>query len=209
MSSARRSRPSSRGSNMRAPEPRNCGSRVTLRGKREVSTPRRDENALWRAAWSITKNTTRATLGFALGGRLMPRSAGQNGTIGWTAPAGLRATASLIAALLLLLQFVAVGSRIDPPGGRGLEVARAGAAQNCEQPSHRGRPDGGGGHPHCCLLCEWGGRADFALLTPSAADLPHPAGVRRSPAPPALDRPTRPPVGWTSSWSSRAPPAFS
>jgi hypothetical protein len=208
MSSARLSRPSSRGSNMRAPEPRNCGSRVTLRGKPEASPPRRDENALWRDYWSITKIMTRATLGFALCGRLMPRSAGQNRLVGWTPPAGLRATASLIAVLLLLVQLFAVGSRVDPPGGRDLEVARAGAAQNCEQPSHRGRPDSGG-HPHCCLLCEWSGRADFALLTPSPADFPHPAGAKRPPAPPESDRPTRPPVGWTSSWSSRAPPAFS
>jgi hypothetical protein len=139
----------------------------------------------------------------------MLRSAGQDASVGATAPARLRATASLIAVLVLLLQLFVVGSRVDPPGGHGLEAALAGAAPNCEQPSHGGQPESGGDHPHCCLLCEWGGRADLALLAPSAADLPPPAETRRSPAPPTPDRPTRPPIGWTSSWSSRAPPAFS
>lgn len=139
----------------------------------------------------------------------MLRSAGQHQTVGPTAPAGLRATASLLAALLLLLQLVAAGLRVDPPRRLGPEAASAGVMQNCAQPFHGEQPDDERDHPHCCLLCEWGGRSDLAFLAPSASDLPRPSWSRGSPAPPAPDWPTGQPIGWTSSWSSRAPPVFS
>lgn len=139
----------------------------------------------------------------------MLRSAGQDRRDGVKTHAGLRATAGLLSAVLLLLQLFVAGSRVEPPRLLGAEPARAGVTQNCQSPFHGEQPDTGRDHPHCCLLCEPGGRSDAALLAPVVADLPDPAASKRSPVGPSPDRPIWQPIGWTSSWSSRAPPAFS
>jgi hypothetical protein len=80
------------------------------------------------------------------------------------------------------------------------------ALGNDKGPAH-GRHD----HSQCCIFCKASGRdATFAIIAASicvAIYLPSKESVSLVPF--AEDDCSMRPIGWTSSWSSRAPPSFS
>ncbi|ATQ68351.1 MULTISPECIES: DUF2946 family protein [Methylosinus] len=111
--------------------------------------------------------------------------------------------------LLLLIQLVLAGSAVDGSRLFAADAAQSVAAQTCDAPSHdRGAPDGRARHSDCCLLCQSARGDDASLIPPVAAWTPRAlSGVILRPRLAAT--PMRRPAGWTGSWSSRAPPAFS
>lgn len=118
--------------------------------------------------------------------------------------AAMRSIASLFGALMLILFAAAPSTHATLAGG---ETSVAITAQNCEALGHGQTPAGHADHFHCCLVCEWSVRdaLTFARFFVIAANEDAIAAPRR----PASERPRHPPTGWTTSWSSRAPPRFS
>jgi hypothetical protein len=115
---------------------------------------------------------------------------------------------AILLSLLLLLQSLALAG----VSAEAHETFHAGAVvtgdePNCDARDGRETPETPRAHLHCCLLCEPLGRAGLALFTTPDIDIPDLA----------TERVARPvlfssrglathPIGWTSSWSSRAPP---
>ncbi|WP_400771497.1 hypothetical protein [Methylosinus sporium] len=117
-----------------------------------------------------------------------------------------RALATILAALPLLLQLLFAAAPFALATNARADVALA--VSDCATPDHRQAPAGEGAHSHCCLLCEWGLRDGVAIIgsfivTALGADA-HATPIRAT-----ADRLWPAPIGWTTSWSSRAPPAFS
>jgi hypothetical protein len=121
---------------------------------------------------------------------------------------GLLLRRALIAALgvaLLVLQTLASGPAPRPSQAEGTTIAGAGY---CEPHRHdSGAPlPADEDHAPCCLLCVAGRDAPPALPADLSAGGVEPALAF---VPLAHDRdepPNRRPIGWASSWSSRAPP---
>jgi hypothetical protein len=113
--------------------------------------------------------------------------------------------------LLLLLQLGLVGSAVDASrraqfDDLGAQASHGVATQTCRAPSHSGEaPAERGAHPDCCLVCQSSARGDAALIAPIAVSTSH-APPHAAVAPRLAAPPMRRPIGWTSSWSSRAPP---
>ncbi|WP_161915485.1 hypothetical protein [Methylosinus sp. C49] len=116
------------------------------------------------------------------------------------------ALATILAVLPLLLQLMFAAAPFALATNARSEIALA--APDCATQDHRQAPVGEGAHSHCCLLCEWSLRDGVAVIgsfivTALGADA-HATPIRAT-----ADRPRPAPIGWTTSWSSRAPPLFS
>jgi hypothetical protein len=123
-----------------------------------------------------------------------------------TPPRALRALVALLAVLPLLLQLLLAAAPLALATSASAEVAVA--APNCEAQDHRPAPAGEGAHSHCCLLCECSARDSVAVIGSFiVAEIG--ADAHATPIWPAADHPRRAPIGWTTSWSSRAPPRLS
>jgi hypothetical protein len=114
-----------------------------------------------------------------------------------------------LSVLLLLIRLVVAGAAVEAAGLAGAQPSQAVMTQNCASPAHGDEaPDGRSDHADCCLLCRAAARADMAFTAPLQARAPRaPTSASRAPVLAAATRPR--PIGWTSSWSSRAPPLFS
>ncbi|MBG0810986.1 hypothetical protein IY145_16570 [Methylosinus sp. H3A] len=121
-------------------------------------------------------------------------------------PRPARAFVALLAVLPLLLQLLFAATPFALATSARAEVAVT--APNCETQDHRPAPAGGGAHSHCCLLCECSAR-DGAAVIGSFIVAEIGADAHATPIRAAPDRPRHAPIGWTTSWSSRAPPLFS
>ncbi len=117
----------------------------------------------------------------------------------------LRALVAAVAACLFFLQglgALATAHAHSAPAGVALTLAPCHDAAKGEAPAAPRHE-----HSDCCLSCEASARQlilAVALLSGVAALLP-PESEAAAAMPPQSDiRP--PPIGWASSWSSRAPP---
>jgi hypothetical protein len=123
-------------------------------------------------------------------------------------PAFRRRDVGALSILLLLIQLVLAGSAVDGFRLPAADAAHSVAAQTCDAPSHdRSAPDGPGRRSDCCLFCQ-SARDDATLTAPFAVWTPRALSTVIF-RPRLAATPMRPPAGWTSSWSSRAPPAIS
>lgn len=120
---------------------------------------------------------------------------------------------AIVVSLLLLVQslLIVVGAPIDAAGSGRSDIVYSDADRNCDAQAHGGAPARHRDHSHCCgVLCESQARAGLAVLAASVVETagPAPAAIARS-GWRVSARSTGRPLGWTSSWSSRAPPVFS
>ncbi|WP_159732736.1 hypothetical protein [Methylosinus sp. Ce-a6] len=122
-------------------------------------------------------------------------------------PRPSRAFAALLAVLPLLLQLLFVAAPFSLAAPRA-ESAVAISAPGCATQDHRPAPAGEGSHSHCCLFCEWSARDGYAVIGSVVVAALH-ADAFSTPIRAAPDRPRHAPIGWMTSWSSRAPPRFS
>jgi hypothetical protein len=122
----------------------------------------------------------------------------------------------LTAFLFTLQSLGSVGAHLgaSEPGQRGTGlVASLLLGPNCSADSHAGkdRPAHGSEHVKCCLLCE--ARCDGAAPCYTVSHI-NEIATPQSPRFISLGESSRfhvsrRPIGWASSWSSQAPPAFS
>jgi hypothetical protein len=115
-----------------------------------------------------------------------------------------RAMLSALGAALLVLQILAVGSA--PRHATRAEATLAGAGY-CEPHRHDGPAlPAGEDHAPCCLLCVAGRDAPPVLPVEHSAHVAEPALSFVTLAYDRDERADGRPIGWASSWSSRAPP---
>jgi hypothetical protein len=122
--------------------------------------------------------------------------------------AALRRIVVALAALLLQLTLFAAPAHAAHDGlaGHGHAIA----TPHCDaHDADRAPLDGRRDHPHCCLLCEWSGRIDYIPLDSFDVASATPPATPAARLRPASDRMRETPIGWTTSWSSRAPPSLS
>jgi hypothetical protein len=116
-----------------------------------------------------------------------------------------RALIMALGAALLVLQALAAGPALRHAAGA--DAATIAVAGYCEPHRHDGTPlPAGEDHAPCCLSCVAGRDGPAALPALVSGDTATPALAF---VPLAYERDERPdgrPVGWASSWSSRAPP---
>jgi hypothetical protein len=118
-----------------------------------------------------------------------------------------------IAALSFLVQILAFV--LSPEGRIAFASGAAGAAlamsgEFCRADGHGGGPqERPSAHHHCafCPVSDSDAALDGVVPGPAVAT-PH-AATAESAVARVAEAPARPPTGWTSSWSSRAPPRLS
>ncbi len=114
-------------------------------------------------------------------------------------------------ALLLILQSLALGGPLLGEASHAGAVAGAPLLANvgrCAPDQGDDKAPAGYRHAHCCILCA---AQDLGAAAPSGALASGMAPAAASVVALAFFRLDvfGPPLGWTSSWSSRAPPALS
>lgn len=117
--------------------------------------------------------------------------------------------ASVAATLIVLQGLVFAASANAPFAHYGNQTVVASIAEYC---GAQGRDDapapGRHGHSHCCVVCAGSGRdaspLHMAALLSVVIYSAH--GAIASVVRLVVDEPERRLIGWTSSWSSRAPP---
>lgn len=116
--------------------------------------------------------------------------------------------AALLAILPLLLQLLLASAPFVLASSTRAEAAVALSAPDCATQDHRQAPTREGAHSHCCLLCEYSARDGLAVIGSFVVAALR-ADALSTPIRAAPDRQRPAPIGWTTSWSSRAPPRFS